>query len=92
MRTNVLSIALAGSSAAVAQNASAPGYSGFPDPLASTVAANESLSFGQNYAVLNLDLINGLVAPLASAPIVHANEILCGVLNVSILAVNTFHK
>lgn len=68
MRTNILSVALAGASAAAAQNASAPGYSGFPDPIASTVAANESLSFGQNYAVLNLDLINGLVAPLASDP------------------------
>jgi nicotinamidase-related amidase len=66
MRTDFLPIALA--SAVAAQNASSPGYSGYPEPIASTVSANESLSFGQHYAVLNLDLINGLVAPLASEP------------------------
>lgn len=68
MRANFLSLTLATAGAALAQNASAPGYDGYPDSIASTVAANETLSFGKNYAVLNLDLINGLVAPLASDP------------------------
>lgn len=66
MRPQLIPIALAG--AVAAQNASSPGYSGYPDATASTVAANESLTFGQHYAVLNLDLINGLVAPLTSDP------------------------
>ena len=69
MRSQLLPILLLSTSTAVlAQNASSPGYNGFPDPIASTVASNESLSFGQHYAVLNLDLINGLVSPLASSP------------------------
>ena len=69
MRSQILPLVLASTAAVVAaQNASSPGYNGYPDPIASTVAANESLSFGQHYAVLNLDLINGLVAPLASDP------------------------
>ena len=68
MRSPIVPIVLASAAAVTAQNASAPGYDGYPDPIASTVAANDSLSFGQHYAVLNLDLINGLVAPLASEP------------------------
>jgi len=69
MRFQTLPIVLASTSLAVAQNAStSPGYTGYPDPIASTLASNSSLSFGQNYAVLNLDLINGLVSPLASTP------------------------
>lgn len=44
-------------SATVAQS---PGYGDIP----STLAANASLSFGQHYAVLNLDLINGLVGSI----------------------------
>ena len=68
MRFRVLPIVLASTSLAIAQNASSPGYNGYPDPIASTIAVNESISFGQHYAVLNLDLINGLVAPLASSP------------------------
>lgn len=68
MRSQIFPIVLASTSSAIAQNASSPGYNGYPDPIASTIAANESLSFGQHYAVLNLDLINGLVAPLASSP------------------------
>jgi nicotinamidase-related amidase len=55
-------------SAAVAQNASAPGYDNYPTSIASTIPSNSTFSFGQHYAVLNLDLINGLVAPLASDP------------------------
>jgi hypothetical protein len=31
-----------------------------------SASASKPLSFGQNYAVLNLDLINGVVAPLAN--------------------------
>ena len=61
MRSQIFPIVLASTSLAIAQNASSPGYNGYPDPIASTIAANESLSFGQHYAVLNLDLINGLV-------------------------------
>jgi nicotinamidase-related amidase len=71
MRFQILPIVLASTHAslALAQNAStSPGYTGYPDPIASTVASNTSLSFGQHYAVLNLDLINGLVSPLASTP------------------------
>lgn len=69
MRPQILPLLLAGTSAVLAQNASSsPGYTGYPDPIASTVSSNTSLSFGNHYAVLNLDLINGLVAPLASTP------------------------
>jgi nicotinamidase-related amidase len=68
MRSQILPLVLASTSLAVAQNATSPGYTGYPEPIVSTIAANESLSFGQHYAVLNLDLINGLVAPLASSP------------------------
>ncbi|KAK4543558.1 hypothetical protein LTR36_005453 [Oleoguttula mirabilis] len=57
-------------SAAYAQTSSStdPGYDCHPTCIPSTVAANASatLSFGRHYAVLNLDLINALVAPLAN--------------------------
>ena len=62
MRVSTLSV-VALSAYASAQSA---GYDCYPNCIPSTVAANESLSFGQHYAVLNLDLINGLVAPLAN--------------------------
>jgi nicotinamidase-related amidase len=61
-------VCLAAFTCVAAQDASVPGYEGFHSSIASTVAANDSLSFGSHYAVLNLDLINGLVAPLASEP------------------------
>lgn len=69
MRSQILPLLLASTSLAFAQNASSsPGYNGYPDPIASTIAANESLSFGQHYAVLHLDLINVIVESLASSP------------------------
>lgn len=68
MRTILaLAAALSAVAPAFAQNASAPGYDNYPTHIPSTVS-NSSLSFGSHYAVLNLDLINGLVAPLASEP------------------------
>ena len=67
MRSQILPLVLASTSLAIAQNASSPGYTGYPDPIASTIAANESLSFGQHYAVLNLDLINAIVTPIAAS-------------------------
>lgn len=62
MRTTTFLCALAGT--ALAQS---PGYDNFPTSIASTVT-NSSLSFGKHYAVLNLDLINGLVSSIASTP------------------------
>ncbi|PSK35894.1 hypothetical protein B9Z65_5709 [Elsinoe australis] len=46
--------------------AQAPGYNGFPTFVPSTVPSNETLSFGSNYAVLNLDLINGIVGSVVN--------------------------
>jgi nicotinamidase-related amidase len=70
MRSPILTLLLAISpSLALAQNASSsPGYANYPTPIASTISSNSTLSFGRHYAVLNLDLINGLVSPLASSP------------------------
>ena len=71
MRSPILPLLLASTSAATvatAQNTSLPGYTGYPTPIASTLPANTSLSFGQHYAVLNLDLITALVSPLAPTP------------------------
>jgi len=71
MRTTALVSALLGAAAtASSQSTSAPGYDNFPNPIASTVPANETatLSFGKHYAVLNLDLINALVSGVAPSP------------------------
>lgn len=46
---------------AIAQS-STPGYISVP----STIAGNTTFSFGPHVAVLNLDMINGLVSPLAN--------------------------
>ncbi|QIW99127.1 hypothetical protein AMS68_004645 [Peltaster fructicola] len=54
------------SSAAANSSASLPGYDGPGSYIPSTVSGN-TLSFGQHYAVLNLDLINGLVGSVASS-------------------------
>ncbi|KAK5121764.1 hypothetical protein LTR85_004639 [Meristemomyces frigidus] len=63
LTTALLSVA----SAVHAQSSStAPGYDCYPTCIPSTVLANQSLSFGRHYAVLNLDLINALVSPLAN--------------------------
>lgn len=68
MRTTLaLTAALSSITPAIAQNASAPGYDNYPTSMSSTVS-NSSLSFGSHYAVLNLDLINGLVESVASDP------------------------
>jgi len=71
MRTTLALVAglasLAPVSAQKYKNASAPGYDNYPTPIPSTVT-NSSLSFGCHYAVLNLDLITGLVSPYASEP------------------------
>jgi nicotinamidase-related amidase len=69
MRPQILPLLATSTSLALAQNASSsPGYTNYPTSIASTITANSSLSFGQHYAILNLDLINGLVNPLASSP------------------------
>jgi nicotinamidase-related amidase len=58
--TSLLSTTLAFAISASAQRA--PGYfTNF-----SSIPNNDTFSFGQHYAVLNLDLINGLVASVAS--------------------------
>ena len=49
-----------------AKDASLPGYDDAPNYVPSTVPSNEALSFGQHYAVLNLDLINALVSGVAN--------------------------
>ncbi|KAK5117249.1 hypothetical protein LTR62_005866 [Meristemomyces frigidus] len=67
MRTAQLATALTGLLAsAAAQSSTEPGYDAYPNYIPSTIPSNETLSFGQHYAVLNLDLINGLVAPIAN--------------------------
>lgn len=69
MRTStVAATLLSAASTAVAQSSSgSPGYTCFPpsECVPSTVT-NDSFSFGQNYAVLNLDMINALVNPVAN--------------------------
>lgn len=45
-----------------------PGYNGFPSYITSTVPSNETLSFGKYYAVLNLDLINGIIGDVPTTP------------------------
>ena len=50
-------------SSLVQAQSQAPGY--FTD-FSTIPASNDTFSFGQHYAVLNLDLIVGLVAPLAN--------------------------
>lgn len=44
----------------------APGYTCQPHCIASTIPSNESstLSFGKHYAILNLDLIPGIMSPI----------------------------
>lgn len=58
-----LLLALAGG--AFANTANAPGYDCHPTCIPSTTN-DTNLSFGQHYAILNLDLINGLVSSVAS--------------------------
>lgn len=53
---------------ALSQDSLALGYNRYPDEIPSTIPMNKTITFGGNYAVLNLDLINGLVAPIASDP------------------------
>ncbi|KAK5165546.1 uncharacterized protein LTR77_009075 [Saxophila tyrrhenica] len=60
MQLKYISTALLSASAALAQSSGKPGYDCYPHCIASTVS-NNSLSFGRHYAVLNLDLINGIV-------------------------------
>merc|ERR1712014_320040 len=47
-----------------------PGYTCFPDCVPSTLNSTQAanLTFGRHYAVLNLDLINALIDPIASTP------------------------
>lgn len=58
MKLSSTLLALAGTiTSSLAQNASTPGYvTNF-----STLPGNTTFSFGEHYAVLNLDLINGIV-------------------------------
>lgn len=58
---------LATLSFATAQGSKKPGYDCYPDCIPSTVS-NGSFSFGQHYAVLNLDLINAIVGGVAETP------------------------
>ena len=54
--------------AALASSTPSPGYDCHPHCIASTVPANQTLSFGTHYAVLNLDLINLVVGGVAGTP------------------------
>ena len=65
MRFSLLSLLLS-VSLTNAQSSGSPGYDCHPTCIPSTVPANETISFGRHYAVLNLDLINALVSPLAN--------------------------
>lgn len=66
MRTSHLLASIVGLLSAAQAQTSSPGYDGYPTSISSTAPANETLSFGRHYAVLNLDLINALVSPLAN--------------------------
>ena len=66
MRSLFLCASAATASLANAQSSTTPGYDCYPHCIPSTIPSNETLSFGQHYAVLNLDLINGLVSPIAN--------------------------
>lgn len=55
------------SSSAAAASSTAIGYDGPSSSSSiSSTSTNSSLSFGRHYAILNLDLINGLVSSVAS--------------------------
>lgn len=58
--------ALAAPVAYAQSEAGEPGYNCMPTCIESTVPANETLSFGKHYAVLNLDYINGIAGGLAN--------------------------
>ncbi|KAK4574790.1 hypothetical protein LTR86_001632 [Recurvomyces mirabilis] len=67
MRTMIFTAALTGLlRIAAAQSSTTPGYDDCNNTISSTVPANKTLSFGQHYAVLNLDLINALVSSIAT--------------------------
>ncbi|RMY72623.1 hypothetical protein D0863_04401 [Hortaea werneckii] len=72
MRTTPLTTALlsAAVTTTLAQSSGKPGYTCFPDCVPSTLNSTQAanLTFGRHYAVLNLDLINALIDPIASTP------------------------
>lgn len=59
MRASTIAAAALSVGAALAQE---PGYDCYPTCINSTVTGK--LSFGQHYAVLNLDMINGIIDPI----------------------------
>ncbi|KXT12213.1 hypothetical protein AC579_3446 [Pseudocercospora musae] len=70
-----LLVAAAGSAALASAESSSnsttsPGYTCYSHCIASTIASNESatLSFGKHYAVLNLDLIPGILSSVLNTP------------------------
>lgn len=73
MRAFITTAALAASivPAAIAQNSSdsntIPGYDCHPDCITPTIPlSNNNLTFGEHYAVLNLDMINAVVGAVAT--------------------------
>lgn len=67
--TNAVLLAAANNLALAQNSSTTPGYHAAPHYVASTIpASNTDLTFGHNYAVLNLDLINALVGSVASSP------------------------
>ncbi|GAB7361704.1 hypothetical protein MBLNU230_g1751t1 [Neophaeotheca triangularis] len=70
MRTSTLATSLLTASAALAQSQSqSPGSTCFPDCIEPTIPrSNDTFNFGSNYAVLNLDMITGLIAGIADTP------------------------
>ncbi|KXS98778.1 hypothetical protein AC578_9061 [Pseudocercospora eumusae] len=75
-KTYLIAATAAASSTALARAASSsnstasPGYTCYPHCFASTIPSNESatLSFGKHYAVLNLDLIPGILSSFLDTP------------------------
>lgn len=65
-RSLLSAVALTGSFVYAQSSSEAPGYNCMPTCIEPTVPANETLSFGKHYAVLNLDLINGIAGGLAN--------------------------
>lgn len=69
MQSFVFFTALAGIRAVYAQESTKPGYTCYPKCITPTIpTSNQTFSFGQHYAVLNLDLINAGVASFNSTP------------------------
>jgi nicotinamidase-related amidase len=66
MRLLLFLAALTGISAVHAQESGKPGYNCQPKCITPTISENKSFNFGRHYAVLNLDMISGIVGAVNS--------------------------